>query len=183
MKYLEIFNSLQPDGVNETLGLKCDNCLPSCSEEVRECNLSCVCKFLNILLIFSNYIVIQCPSDYFNQIWKRNFENSEEVSNAYAYIKKQEFEMKFFFSYGAGVDLMEKVQLRVFFKDISCIKYRRDVVMTWDTMLGLYIHAYLRFYNIWSHLVYTHSFTGWNLWSMLGRFCYQFNRVSIPFHI
>lgn len=31
--FLDIFYSLQPDDHNETIGMDCDRCLPSCSEE------------------------------------------------------------------------------------------------------------------------------------------------------
>lgn len=39
-------------------------------------------------------------------------------------------------SNSANIDLSESVTLKVHFKDISCIKYRRDVFMTWDGLFG-----------------------------------------------
>lgn len=35
-------------------------------------------------------------------------------------------------------DLEKATTLKVHFKDLTCIKYRRDMYMTWDGLLGTY---------------------------------------------
>lgn len=35
-------------------------------------------------------------------------------------------------------DLDDSTTLKVHFKDITCIKYRRDMYMTWDGLFGTY---------------------------------------------
>lgn len=39
-------------------------------------------------------------------------------------------------SISQNIDLTSVVTLKVHFKDISCIKYRRDVYLTWDGLFG-----------------------------------------------
>ncbi|KAJ6642565.1 Pickpocket protein 28 [Pseudolycoriella hygida] len=86
-----IISSLQPLSVtNETVGMKCPGCLPSCSEE--------------------RYGV--------QSIIAKRYEADNLIS-----------------SYGKN--LTNHVTLKVHFKDVTCLKYRRDIFMTWDVTTHL----------------------------------------------
>lgn len=41
-------------------------------------------------------------------------------------------------------DLDDSTTLKVHFKDLTCIKYRRDMYMTWDGLFGKYIYIYIK---------------------------------------
>ncbi|XP_037049613.1 pickpocket protein 11-like [Bradysia coprophila] len=87
-----IISSLQPESVtNETLGMNCPHCLPSCSEE--------------------RYGV--------QSIIAKRFDVDNLTSLHYSY-----------------KNLSNQVTLKIHFKDVTCLKYRRDIFMTWDGFLA-----------------------------------------------
>lgn len=46
--------------------------------------------------------------------------------------------MSLFIDSSSDKNLSNHVTLKVHFKDVTCLKYRRDIFMTWDGFLGKY---------------------------------------------
>ena len=57
-------------------------------------------------------------------------------------------------------DLSKATTLKVHFKDLTCIKYRRDMYMTWDGLLGLELLLFLIIKNTLSCILDLAAFGG-----------------------
>lgn len=83
-------------------------------------------KWFFVAIWYSNYCsstIIWCSTSITTFVWKRS----------YKHFLLPNF---FFLQSDESVTLTDFVTIKIHFKDITCLKYRRDVFLTWDSMFG-----------------------------------------------
>lgn len=105
----------------------------------------------------------------------------------FLYAANQTIEFSFFIRCGqrhsdSAEDLEDSTTLKVHFKDLTCIKYRRDMYMTWDGLFGKrQMNSLIRqmHKNYFDSLLLHSSLVRWHLWTLSRRFGHQSGRVDL----
>lgn len=145
---LDVFSSLKPPAdiaaLNESsIGMECV-CPPTCSELVRITWIYSL-ESLNFTWCFTlqryevqSILSRRYPEDKLNTTtsgWANRF-FSENTQN-WQLTELLSNEINAFKCYSDNTeDLDDSTTLKVHFKDLTCIKYRRDMYMTWDGLFG-----------------------------------------------
>lgn len=85
-------------------------------------------------------------------------------------------------------DLDDSTTLKVHFKDLTCIKYRRDMYMTWDGLFGnqiqiTFVSSIINYNKISINLFFSFkSLIRWHFWIVPWWVCNQFSRANVFFH-
>lgn len=141
LSFADVFSSLKPpdniDALNESsIGMECV-CPPTCSELV-----NCTIELLHLnLLTQKNILALRSSGNFIETLPRRQAKHND------LWVQKMHFstlrngnelnDFIFFSPYSdSAEDLEDSTTLKVHFKDLTCIKYRRDMYMTWDGLFG-----------------------------------------------
>lgn len=140
---LDIFSSLQPDGIkNETLGMNCGHCLPSCTTQVMPTvfnirNTKCSNTRRSFSYSFMR-LPRSCLIDALPIIWIL----PERKNQTQIYKSVVEFFtclLLLFLNCSRDLaNLSQYLSMRVYYRDVTCVKYSRDIISTWDSLLCEY---------------------------------------------